>query len=98
MSLTPTEVQKIAHLARLSINEDEIQPLMRDLDNILNLVNQMNDIDISKIAPLAHPSETSQPLRRDTVTETNQRDLLLKNAPQSMMGLFLVPQVMETGE
>lgn len=98
MSLTPAEVQKIAHLARLSIGDSEIQPLTKDLDNILGLVGKMNQTDINNIEPLAHPSETTQPLRNDVVTETNQRDLLLQNAPQKVMGLFIVPQVMETGE
>lgn len=98
MSLTPAEVQKIAHLARLSISDAEIQPLTNDLDNILGLVGKMNQTDISHVEPLAHPSETTQPLRQDVVTETNQRDAFLQNAPQSLMGLFIVPQVMETGE
>lgn len=99
MSLTPDEVKKIAHLARLSIDSAQIQPLTQDLDNILNLVGKMNAVDIQNVDALAHPLETTQPLRPDVVTEeTNQRDLLLQNAPQSMMGLFIVPQVLETGE
>lgn len=98
MSLTPAEIKKIAHLARLSINEDEIAPLTHDLDNILTLVNEMNEVDISAVDPLAHPVDTMQPFREDVVTEMNQRDLLLKNAPQSYMGLFIVPQVIEQSE
>lgn len=98
MSLTPAEVQKIAHLARLSISDNEIQPLTKDLDNILNLVGKMNGIDIANTELMAHPLEATQPLRADVVTETNQRDLFLKNAPQSMMGLYIVPQVLETEE
>jgi len=98
MSLTGEEVKKIAHLARLSMSEEEIQPLTRDLDNILSLVNKMNQTDIGAVAPMAHPLEAVQPLRDDVVTETNQRDLFLQNAPQSLMGLFIVPQVLETEE
>lgn len=98
MSLTPVEVQKIAHLARLSINEEEVQPLTKNLDNILELVNKMNQVDISAVEPMAHPVDTAQPLRNDVVTETNQREVFLQNAPQSMMGLYIVPQVLETGE
>ena len=55
MSLTPAEVQKIAHLAHLSISETEIQPLTKDLDNILNLIGKINEIDITKAEPMAHP-------------------------------------------
>jgi aspartyl-tRNA(Asn)/glutamyl-tRNA(Gln) amidotransferase subunit C len=98
MSLTPADVQKIAHLARLSINNAEIQPLTKDLDNILSLVDKMSTVKIQEVSPLAHPLQATQPLRDDLVTETNQRDLFLRNAPQSMMGLYLVPQVLETEE
>ncbi len=98
MSLSIEEVKKIAHLSRLLINEAEVSPLTKDLDNILKLVKEMNAVDISEVEPLAHPVNATQPFRTDVVTETNQRDLFLKNAPQSYMGLFLVPQVIETGE
>jgi aspartyl-tRNA(Asn)/glutamyl-tRNA(Gln) amidotransferase subunit C len=98
MSLSPSEVRKIAHLARLSIADAEIEPLTQNLDNILELVNKMNRINGDQAAPLAHPLETTQPLRNDVVSENNQRELFLQNAPQSMMGLFIVPQVLETGE
>lgn len=98
MSLTSAEVQKIAHLARLSVSDSEVTALTQDLDNILNLVNRMNETEISQVTPLAHPLETSQPLRVDVVTEEGQRELFMKNAPQNMMGLFIVPQVLETGE
>jgi aspartyl-tRNA(Asn)/glutamyl-tRNA(Gln) amidotransferase subunit C len=96
MSITPAEVKKIAHLARLSISDTEIQPLTKDLDNIFSLVGKMNQTDVSRVDTLAHPLETAQPLRVDVVTETNQRDLYLQNAPQTMMGLYIVPQVLDT--
>jgi aspartyl-tRNA(Asn)/glutamyl-tRNA(Gln) amidotransferase subunit C len=98
MSLTPDDINKIAHLARLSIHENEIQPLSKDLDNILHLVDKMNQADIHDVESMAHPLATPQPLRTDVVTETNQRELFLKNAPQSMMGLYIVPQVLDTEE
>lgn len=98
MSLTAEEIKKVAHLARLSISEEEIQPLSHDLDNILALVSKMNRIPIDEVEPMAHPLNTSQPLRDDIVTEQNQRDLFLKLAPQTMMGLYLVPQVLDTEE
>lgn len=98
MSLTPDQVKKIAHLARMSISEQEIAPLTKNLDNILELVDKMNQTDISQVEPLAHPLEATQPLRNDVVTEVNQQQSILQNAPQSMMGLFIVPQVIETGE
>ncbi len=98
MSLTPEEVKKIAHLARLTIQDQEILPFTKNLDNILTLVEKMNGADISEVEPMAHPLDTVQPMREDIVTEKNQRDLFLKNAPQSYMGLYLVPQVIENAE
>lgn len=98
MSLTPDDINKIAHLARLSISENEIQPLSQDLDNILHLVDKMNQVDIANVETMAHPLATPQPLRTDAVTEANQRELFLQNAPQSMMGLYIVPQVLDTEE
>ncbi len=98
MTLTPAEVRKIAHLARLSINDTEIEPLTKSLDNILNLVGKMDRADVTHVKQMAHPLETAQPLRTDQVTEVNLRDQFLKNAPQSLMGLYIVPQVIETEE
>lgn len=96
--LTQDDVRKIAHLARLQISEAEIESLTQDMDNILAMVAKMKQADVERILPMSHPSDATQPLRPDVVTETNQRDLLLKNAPQSYMGLFIVPQVIETDE
>lgn len=98
MSLNGTNLERIAHLARLNLNPTKIQSFTQDLDNILNLVDKMNTVNIAGVEPMAHPLDSLQPLRADQVTEINQRDLLLKNAPQSYMGLFMVPAVIETGE
>lgn len=95
MSLTSAEVEKVAHLARLSIDTVEIQSLTKDLDNILNLVGKMNAVDVSQVESMAHPLETYQPMRPDAVTEPNQRELYLQNAPQSMLGLYIVPPVLD---
>ncbi len=95
MSLTSKEVEKVAHLARLSIDSAEIQSLTQDLDNILNLVGKMNSIVTEEVEPMAHPLETFQPLRNDVATEINQRELFLQNAPQSLMGLYIVPPVLD---
>ncbi len=95
MSLHKSDVEKIAHLARLSINEDDIPSYATNLSNILTLVDQLNTADTSDISPMAHPLDAAQRLREDEVTETNQRDHLLENAPKTADGLFLVPKVIE---
>ncbi|RMG38549.1 MAG: Asp-tRNA(Asn)/Glu-tRNA(Gln) amidotransferase subunit GatC [Gammaproteobacteria bacterium] len=95
MSLNADDIQKIAHLARLAVDEDEITSLQRDLSNILDLVEQMQAVDTSQVRPMAHPLDMPQRLRPDEVTETNQRERYLRNAPAAENGLFLVPKVIE---
>ena len=95
MSLTPDDVKKIAHLARLGINESDIDGYASNLSNILNLVEQMNSIDTSNVSPMAHPQDVSQRLRADEVLEENQRERFQKIAPLTENGLYLVPQVIE---
>ena len=95
MSLQKSEVEKIAHLARLSISENDIPAYIDNLSNILKLVEQMNTVDTSDIEPMAHPLAESQRLRVDEVTETNQRDHFQSIAPKTEDGLYLVPKVIE---
>lgn len=96
MSLQPEDVKKIAHLARLAIDEQDIPAMAKDLSNILNLVEKMNQVDTSQVKPLSHAYDAVQPLREDEVTEINQRDVFLQNAPQTAAGLYIVPKVIET--
>ena len=95
MSLTPEEVKKIAFLARLSIEEEHINHYSQDLSGILHLVEQMNAADTDNVEPMAHPQDAVQRLRDDAVTEINQRDKLMSNAPLTENGLFLVPKVLD---
>lgn len=95
MSLEKQDVEKIAHLARLAIDESAIPGYAEDLSGILDLVDQMNAVDTKGVEPLAHPHDAIQRLREDVVTEENRRELLQSNAPQTDAGLFLVPKVIE---
>lgn len=95
MSLDADTVKKIAHLSRLAISNEDIPAVLSKLDTILNLVNEMNKIDTSKVTPMAHPMDETQPLRIDEVSEINQRTLFLENAPEAEAGMFIVPQFVE---
>ena len=95
MSLERDDVEKIAHLARLGIAEQDIPEYARNLSNILDLVAQMDSVDTDNVEPMAHPMEMVQRLREDTVTETDQRDHFQQVAPQTENGLYLVPKVIE---
>jgi aspartyl-tRNA(Asn)/glutamyl-tRNA(Gln) amidotransferase subunit C len=95
MSLEASEIKKIAHLARLGINADDIPEYSRNLSDILAFVEQLNAVDTSGVEPLAHPLEATQRLRADVVTETDNRDNFQQLAPETESGLYLVPQVIE---
>ncbi|WP_312512321.1 Asp-tRNA(Asn)/Glu-tRNA(Gln) amidotransferase subunit GatC [Stutzerimonas nitrititolerans] len=95
MALERPEVEKIAHLARLDLNEDDLPRTTETLNNILGLIDRMQAVDTNGVEPLAHPLETTQRLRRDEVTETSQRDAYQAIAPTVEDGLYLVPRVIE---
>ncbi|MEK8019154.1 MAG: Asp-tRNA(Asn)/Glu-tRNA(Gln) amidotransferase subunit GatC [Candidatus Parabeggiatoa sp.] len=90
-----SDVEKIAHLARISLSEQDIPLYTHHLSNILDLVEQMNCIDTTGITPMAHPLDAVARLRPDCVKETNQRDHFQSIAPQVEAGLYLVPKVIE---
>ncbi|HBB78758.1 asparaginyl/glutamyl-tRNA amidotransferase subunit C [Stutzerimonas xanthomarina] len=95
MALERPEVEKIAHLARLDLNEDDLPRTTETLNNILGLIDRMQAVDTNGVEPLAHPLETTQRLRHDEVTETSQRDAYQAIAPAVEDGLYLVPRVIE---
>ncbi|MES9903112.1 MAG: Asp-tRNA(Asn)/Glu-tRNA(Gln) amidotransferase subunit GatC, partial [Sedimenticola sp.] len=69
MSLERSDVEKIAHLARLGVSEDELDSVVSDLSNILDLVEQLSAVDTTGVVPMAHPLHMAQRLREDVVTE-----------------------------
>ncbi|MDH5571026.1 MAG: Asp-tRNA(Asn)/Glu-tRNA(Gln) amidotransferase subunit GatC [Gammaproteobacteria bacterium] len=95
MSLDKQDVEKIAHLARLAINEKDVPEYVQNLSNILGLVEQMNAVNTDDVIPMAHPTDAVQRLREDEVTETDQREHFQSIAPQVEDGLYLVPKVIE---
>ena len=82
MSLDRSDVDKIAHLARLQIEEQDAPEYAQNLTNILDLVDQMQAVDTTDVSPMAHPLDAVQRLRSDVVTEENQREQLQKPLPQ----------------
>ncbi|GGX82015.1 glutamyl-tRNA(Gln) amidotransferase subunit C [Litchfieldella qijiaojingensis] len=95
MSLEHADVQRAAHLARLALDNDEAARYVDDLGRILEMVDQLQAVDTEGVAPLAHPLDTTQRLRADEVTETDQRDRFQRCAPAVANGLYLVPRVVE---
>jgi len=95
MFLANADVRKVARLARLAMDETEIEAARAQLSGIFTLIAEMQAVDTQGIAPMSHAQDVAQRLREDTVTETNQRELFQSIAPQVEAGLYLVPQVIE---
>jgi aspartyl-tRNA(Asn)/glutamyl-tRNA(Gln) amidotransferase subunit C len=95
MTIERTDIEKVAHLARIEIDEKSIAGYTRDLANILNLVDQMQAVNTDAIEPMAHPMDALQRLRPDQVTETDQREHFQQIAAATEAGLYLVPKVID---
>ncbi len=93
--MDPSEIQKLALLARLKIDEETAEDTAKRISDVLELVNQLQTTDTKDVAPMAHPLDAVQKLRADEVTEVNQRDKFQNVAPQVEEGLYLVPKVIE---
>ena len=98
MPLKDKDLEQIAYLARINIDKENFPSLKKELESILDLVTKMNSVDTKSIEPMSHPLNVFQPLRKDKVTEKNDRENLQKNAPSVQAGLFMVPKVIEGEE
>ena len=99
MALTPQDVARIAHLARLELQPAEQAAMLTQLNGFFSIVEQMSAVDTSGVEPLYTPlsavSEVALRLRDDVVTEASHRELNQRSAPLVEDGLFLVPKVIE---
>lgn len=99
MSLTLTDIQRLANLARLELQSDQSERLLGQMNAFFDIVEQMRAVDTTGIEPLSHPvaaiQDISLRLREDVASEPNQREANQKNAPTVENGLFLVPKVIE---
>ena len=82
-------------LARLSLEDKDIDDVVAKLSSIVDFVDQLQAAPTDDVVPMAHPLDQSQRLRADAVTESNQRDNFQRNAPQVQDGLYLVPKVLD---
>lgn len=93
--MNPSDVEKLAHLARLEISADTIAEVSRSVTDVLKLVDQLQAANTDGVAPMAHPLDALQLLRADAVTETDERERFQAIAPATGDGLYLVPKVIE---
>lgn len=90
-----SELEKLALLARLNVDDQLLNDVADSIGDILALVDQLQAVDTSGVEPMAHPQDALQRLRADRVTESNQRDAFQAIAPLTESGLYLVPKVIE---
>jgi aspartyl-tRNA(Asn)/glutamyl-tRNA(Gln) amidotransferase subunit C len=96
MKLTRQDVEKIAHLARLSITEQEMPVYVTSLSSIVNFVDELSRAETGQVEPMAHPLDGQhQRLRPDVVSESDHHDKYQANAPAVQAGLYVVPRVIE---
>ena len=99
MALTPADIDRLAHLARLGLHPEERTRLCAQLNDFFCIVEKMRSVDTTGIVPLAHPVDVAGNmalrLRDDVASEPNQREANQQSAPAVESGLFLVPKVIE---
>jgi aspartyl-tRNA(Asn)/glutamyl-tRNA(Gln) amidotransferase subunit C len=95
MSIDNQTVKKVSKLAKIKINEKEETKLIEELNNILGWVDELKKVDTEKIEPMLSVFNESMVMRKDKVSSKISNELVLKNAPESKAGFFVVPKVVE---
>jgi aspartyl-tRNA(Asn)/glutamyl-tRNA(Gln) amidotransferase subunit C len=95
MTISIADVERLAHLARLDLDAGAAEDLRAKLDAIFALINELQAIDTTGVAPMAHAQDVVLPLREDAVTEGDNHVLYQRQAPAVTDGLYLVPKVIE---
>lgn len=90
-----SELENLALLARLNVDDSVFHEVSQGIDDVLALVEQLQAVDTEGVEPMAHPLDALQRLRADEVTEGNCRETYQAIAPQTEKGLYLVPKVID---
>lgn len=95
MAISKVDVVKVAHLARIHLNEEELGLFSKQLESILEFIDKLKHLDVSQVKPMSHVLEVGNVVRPDIQRPSLERDDVLKNAPLSQKGHFQVPKVIE---
>lgn len=95
MSVDAATVRRIAHLARIAVADDEIEHLRGELNAMLAFVEQLSEVDVEGVEPMTSVTPMQMKKRVDAVTDGDNVDAILQNAPVTQDGYFLVPKVVE---
>jgi aspartyl-tRNA(Asn)/glutamyl-tRNA(Gln) amidotransferase subunit C len=94
-NLTPDVVRRVARLSRLKLNDAEVSRLASELSQVLHYVDQLNELDVTNVEPMAHAIELTNVFRADEPRPSLPREAALANAPKSDGKYFLVPPILE---
>jgi aspartyl-tRNA(Asn)/glutamyl-tRNA(Gln) amidotransferase subunit C len=95
MSVDPATVKKIAHLARIRVDEAELPALAAEVNGILGFVEQLQAVDVSGVEPMTSVVHVKLPRRADVITDGGDPEVVLANAPNRLESFFTVPKVVE---
>jgi len=95
MSVDADTVRRVAHLARIAVADDEVEPLRGELNAILAFVEQLNEVNIDGVEPMTSVTPMAMKMRKDEVTSGGMADDILANAPAREDDFFVVPKVVE---
>ncbi len=95
MKISNDDVKHVAELARLEFKEDDLDRFARQLENILDYMEKLNELNTSSVEPTSHVLQMSTPLREDVVYPWLSSEEALENAPEKEEGFFTVPKIIE---
>jgi aspartyl-tRNA(Asn)/glutamyl-tRNA(Gln) amidotransferase subunit C len=95
MSINKDTIKKISKLARISVTSDETDRLEKDLNSILKFVEQLKELNTDKVEPISSVSDQELTMNKDEVKKTNEKEDILKNAPEKNSNYYVVPKVIE---
>lgn len=95
MSIDRDTARKVAHLARIRVEEDALAPLADDLSRILDFMETLNEVDVEGVEPMSSVTPMALWQRADEITDGDQQQKVLANAPEAREGFFAVPKVVE---
>ena len=95
MAIDKDTARRVAHLARIEVAEADLDRVAAELSGILGFMEQLREVDVEGVEPMTSVTPMALPLRVDAVTEGDQRDRILANAPDARRGFFAVPKVVE---
>ena len=95
MSINKDTIKKISKLARISVTNEETDRLEKDLNSILKFVEQLKELNTDKITPIASVSDQALTMNKDEIKKINEKEEILKNAPEKNSNYYIVPKVIE---